>query len=182
MAHAPVHTLGLYRVQKGGHHLFANVFHGAVCHSGVKVRFLNAGEVVHLFNIMVSLRRLVVGHLVAVFVVALVAVILGRVVGGGEDNAALGAQLPHRKGQAGGGLQLFIKIYLNAVARQHSSRLFGEQVALDPGVIADGHGRVVVFGVQIIGQSLGGTAYGVHIHTVCTGADHASQPGGAELQ
>ena len=103
---------------------------------------------------------------------------------GGDADARVTPQMPHRKGQGRRGHQLGIEIGLDAVGGQHRRRLLGKQHALVAAVVGNGHRLGLSVGVfqQIIGQALGGLAHRVHVHPVGAGADDAPQAAGAKLQ
>ena len=103
---------------------------------------------------------------------------------GGDADARVALQVPHRVGQGRGGHQLGIDIGLDAVGGQHRRGLLGEQHALDAAVIGNGHGLGLALRVleQVVGKALGGLAHGVDVHPVGARADHAPQARGAKLQ
>lgn len=63
-----------------------------------------------------------------------------------------------------------------------SGGLHGEQVTLDPAVIADGDGLGQARTFQIIAKALGGPADDVDVHAVCARTNDTPQATGAEFQ
>ena len=134
-----------------------------------------AGKLQHLGG---SLRV----ELAAVLAVGLVAVILGGVVAGGDDDAGAAVQLTNRKGKGRGRHQFLKQVRLDAVGRKDPRGDVGKQIALDAAVIGDGHRRILKFLLDIVGHALGGKRDGINIHPVGAHAQNAAQSGGAELQ
>ena len=134
-----------------------------------------AGKLQHLGS---SLRV----QLAAVVAVCLVAVVLGWVVAGSDDDAGAAMQLTNGKGQGRGRHQFFEEISLDPVCSKDTGGHTGKQVALDAAVISDGNRWVFIFFVDIIRHALGSQSDGVDVHAVGAYAKDAAQTGCAEFQ
>ena len=135
----------------------------------------------NLFNAVGNGFRRLLRDLAAVGAVDLVAVVLGGVVAGGDDNARVAAQLPHRKGQHGGGHQPGVDVGGQTVSGQHTRRKIGKFPGTKAGVIADCNAFAVFF-PQIVRQPLRSASNGVFVHSIGAHAQHAPQTAGAEGQ
>ena len=89
----------------------------------VKPHALDAFKQIHLFNAAVGFLRRLIRHLIALGIIALIAIVFGRVMAGSDDNAGLAAQPAHRKGEHRSGHQLREKMHHNAVGREHAGGL-----------------------------------------------------------
>ena len=147
----------------------------------VKVHGLDV-EGAHLGDVGRDLRRGLVGDLAAVVVVDLVAVVLGRVVGGREHDARGGAQVTHGKGERGHRLDARIHVDVDAVGRKHGGRHALEVLALQAGVTRERDRGVLVVGVEVVGHALGGLGHHVDVHAVGADTQDAAQAGGAKGQ
>jgi len=134
-----------------------------------------AGKFQHLGS---SLRV----QLAAVVAVCLVAVVLGWVMAGGDNDAGAAMQLANGKGQGRGRHQFLEEISLDSVCSKDAGGHTGKQVALDAAVISDGNRWIFIFFVDIIRHALGSQSNGVDVHAVGAYAKDAAQTGGAEFQ
>ena len=123
-----------------------------------------------------------VGHLTAVWTVAFVAVVFGRVVAGRDHDTGLAAVLPHRVGEDRSRFQLGEQMDGDAVRGKHPRRFPGKKIGFDARVEGDGDRRRLIPAIQIIRQALSRLADGVNIHAVLPGPDDTSQAARAELQ
>ena len=179
---AAAHPLGIHRLHKGVDALLGDIADGAFGQRFVEAGGAHVVEAVHRVDAGQDLPGGVQGDLAAVRAVDLVAVVLGGVVAGGDAHARPAAQIPHRPGQGGGGLQAGVEPGGDAVGRQHPGRFPGEQLALAAAVVGDGNALVQAGSLEVVGQALGGLAHGVDVHAVGARADDAPQAAGAELQ
>ena len=123
--------------------------------------------------------------LCAVVPVGFVAVILARVVAGGDVDTALTAQVTDGKRYFGRGAQVVEEVDLDAVGREDGCRNLGELAAVVAAVVAYDDGDLVAVLealVQVVGQALGGGAYGIDVHAVAAGTHDAAQAACAEFQ
>ena len=146
-------------------------------HHGGETVFLHdaVGKLQHLGS---SLRV----QLAAVVAVCLVAVVLGWVMAGGDNDAGAAMQLTNGKGQGRGRHQFLEEISLDPVCSKDAGGHTGKQVALDAAVISDGNRWIFIFFVDIIRHALGSQSNGVDVHAVGAYAKDAAQTGGAEFQ
>ena len=107
--------------------------------------------------------------------VDLVAVVGRRVVGGREHDARGGAEVAHRKGQRGNGLDARIDVDVDAIGRQHAGRHALEVLALVARVTRERQRGVLVVGVQVVRHALGGLRDHVDVHAVGAHAERAAQ-------
>ena len=152
----------LYALGKGNH--FCTVQH---------INFLNF----LIYNISSLVR-----HLAAVRAVCLVAVVLGRVVGGSHHDTGVAVVVPGGKGKGRYRHGSIIDAYLDAVGSQHPCGSLGEDVALETGVVADCHGLGAALGLYPVGKALGSLGYHIDVHAVGTGSQHATEAGRTEFQ
>ena len=116
-------------------------------------------------------------HLRAVLPVNLIAVILRRVVAGGDDNARDGMQMAHRVRQNRHRAQLVKQVHVNALVAEHKRGSLRKFRAHPAGVIGDDHAALAVFrvlAVDIIGKALGRAANVIQVHAVRARAEHAA--------
>ncbi len=120
--------------------------------------------------------------------VDLVAVVLRRVVAGGDHHAAVALQRPHGVGEQRGGQRGRHQEGLDAGGGEDRRGFFREDVGVVAGVVADdgarpGAGGGLRDGVgQEGGEAGGGAAHHHAVHPVRAGAEGCPQAGGAELQ
>ena len=115
----------------------------------------------------------------------LVAVVGGRVVGGGDDDAGRGVDLGDRPRQHGGRDELIEQHRPDSVRGHHARRVEREQIALAAGVVADDHAplaRTRVDVEQVLRKTCRRLPHDEPVHALRTGADGGAQSGGAELQ
>ena len=148
----------------------------------VEVHRPHAGEHIHLLNISIGFCRRLIGHLVAVGVIAFIAVVFRGVVARGDDNTGAAMERAHRVGKHRGGHQFRVQMHLHAVCRQYRRRRTREHVGFNPRIVSNGNRRVFKIRIKIIGKALCCLIDGIHIHTVCARADNAAQPRRAEFQ
>ena len=120
--------------------------------------------------------------LTAGVVVDLVAVVLRGVVAGGDHDAALTAQFPHRIGERRSGHQLGIDPHMHAVGSQNPGCLLGKFPGEMAAVVGDGNAGTVMILQQHPGQTLGGFAHCEAVHPGSAGIQDAPQSGSAEFQ
>ena len=148
---------------------------------------------VHLHRVLVAVgadaREHLIGilrrHLRAVLPIDLVAVILRRVVAGGDDDARDGVQMAHRVGKNRHRAQLVKQIHVDALVAEHERGSLRELRAHPAGIIRDDHAALAVFrvlAVDVIGKALGRAANVVQVHAVCARAEHAAHARRAEGQ
>ena len=147
------------------------------------VRGLNRGQVLDGQNFLG--HALVVGRseLGSVLPVYLVAVVLRRIVAGGDIDTRDTAQLAHCEGQLRGGAKGFKLVSLDAVGSQGHCGLHGKFRRHAAGVVGDGHALIrAALLDNVVGQPLGRPSHHIDVHAVDARADHAAQAGGSELQ
>ena len=137
---------------------------------------------IHLVDVLQHVAGVGVGHLASVGAVALIAVVLSRVVRGGDHNTRLSAVIAHGVAEHGGRLQLGEQMDGDTGGGQHAGGLAGEHVRLDTGIERHRHGGLLIAGVQVVGETLSGLTHGVDVHTVGAGADNTAQTAGTESQ
>ena len=180
---AAQHAFGINGVDERIHHVLPDVFNVTGRHTGFKIRGLDVRKNIQLIDLFQHAVGHFAGDLAAVAAIHLIAVILGGVMAGGDGDARIAAQMPHRKGKGRRGHQFGVHIHLDAVGGQHGGGLLGEFQALVAAVPGNGHtGTVPAGAVQVVGKALGGLAHGVHVHAVGAGAQHAPQAGGTKGQ
>ena len=120
--------------------------------------------------------------------VDLVAVVLRRVVAGGDHHAAVAIQRPHRVGEQRGGQRGRHQEGFEPGGGEDRGRFLGEDIGVVAGVIADdgarpGAGGGLRHGVGQEGGEAGRGAADHHpVHPVGPGAEGRPEAGGAELQ
>ena len=117
-------------------------------------------------------------HLCAILPIGLVAIILARVVAGGEVHTSLRAKMADGKGALGRGAHLVEEIDLDAVGREDIGHRAGVEIGVVAAVVA--HHRADLLPIlevllQIIGKSLGCHSDGIDVHTVGACAHNAAQ-------
>ncbi len=123
------------------------------------------------------------GELGAVLPVNLVAVVLRRVVAGGDVDARDAAQLAHGEGQLRGGTQGLKFVRLDAVGRQRESRLLRKLRGHAAGIVGDSHALVLAsLFDDVVGKALGRPAHHINVHAVDACADDAAKSRSAELK
>ena len=124
-------------------------------------------------------------NLCAVAPVCLIAVVLLGVVRSGDVYAALAAQLTDSIGEFGSRTERIEQIYLDAVGRENVCDDFSEFAGVVTHVVAHNNtylGQVGESLVQIVGEALGCSAYGVYVHAVGACAHNAAETAGAEFK
>ena len=101
---------------------------------------------------------------------------------GGDADSRSRAVVPHCPAQSGGGLQTGVQVSSEPVGGNDLGGFQGEQVALDPAVVADGHFPRQLRCFQVGAQALGSPADDINVHPVGACADDAPQSSGAEFQ
>ena len=119
----------------------------------------------------------------AVAQVDLVAVVLRRVVRGGDHHAGDAAEVPDAEGDHRSRQRPRRDQGLEAGAGHDLGGVAGEDVGVVPGVEADDHPAAGQPVVQQVGRQPGrGLADDDPVHPVGPGTERTAQPGGAELQ
>ena len=125
------------------------------------------------------------GDLCAVAEVDLVAVVLARVVAGGDHHARGALQMAHREGQQGSGRQRRQPAGAQAGPTEHGGGLEGEASRPVPRVVAHHHagfGSALDLLEQVAGQTGARPADGGDVHARRPGPERASEPGRSESQ
>ena len=178
-----VHNLGFHVGNIFVVNLLADHLVLARSQGGSLVRSLHRGQILDRKHFL--RHALIVGRrkLGAVLPVYLVAVVLRRIVAGGDIDAGHAAQLTHRKGELRCGAQRFKFVGFDAVGCQRHGCLHGKLRRHMAGVIRDGNALVrgALFD-NVVGKALGGPANHIDVHTVDAGSDDAAQACGAELE
>ena len=99
---------------------------------------------------------------------------------GREHDARGGVQVAHREGERGNRLDARIEVDVHAVGGKHAGGDALEVLTLEARVARDGDGRVVVVGVEVVGNALGGLGDDVDVHPVGAHAQNAAQASRAE--
>ena len=120
------------------------------------------------------------GDLAAVAAVNLVAVELGGIVRGGDQDAGRAAQMTHGKGEHRRGLQLRIEIHPDAHLRQGGGGQLHKIPGVNPAVAGQGDGGGGAGLLQIGAEAPGGAKDREKIHPVRAGAENAAQAAGTE--
>ena len=125
------------------------------------------------------------GQLGAVLPVDLVAIVLLRIVAGGDVDARLAAVLPHGEAQLRRGAEGLEDPHMDTVGGADLRRRPGELHGVVPAVHTDGHApalALLALGADDLGKALGGPADHMDVHVVQAHGHDAPQAGGAELQ
>jgi len=182
LAQAGAHLTGLDGVVQGLLAVIAHKTDQAVFHALGKGDVLGTGEHIGLLDLVVHDGGGVIGHLAAVRAVGLVAVVLGRIVGGGDHDACIALIVAGSKAQGRHRHQGIIDAHLDAIGCQNTGSCLGKNVALEAAVVADGDGLAAALGLDPVGQALGSLTHNVDVHAVGTRAQDAAQACGAKLQ
>ena len=120
----------------------------------------------------------------AVFGVDLVAVVLGRIMAGGDDHARRRVQVAHGVAQDGHGPQRVKQENMHAVGAEHQRGLLGKFPAHPAAVVGDDHAPALSFfvGGKKVRQSLSGPAHGVDVHAVHAHGQYAAHARRTEAQ
>ena len=121
----------------------------------------------------------------AVVPVGLVAVVLARIMAGGDVHTSLGTELTDGEGYLRCRTQTLKEVDLDAVGREDVGTSLGKKARVVAAVMAHNHGEVAAAGESledIIGKILGGHAHNVAVHAVGAGSHDAAQSTGAELE
>ena len=84
-------------------------------------------------------------ELTASLVIALGAVILGRIMRSGDNNAAEAAEISYGEGKLGGSTERLEKINLNAVGGENSCRNLGKKTSAVTVVVGDNNAILLGF-------------------------------------
>ena len=169
------------RVQTDFHHLAViRLVHALVQHHDQIARRLcvqrfhrkRVGDGVHDPGKFVRVFR---HQLAPLAVIQFIAVVFGRIVGGGDHYPPGRAEITHRKGKLRRGAQTPENIRLDPVFCQHARRFHTELAAHTPVIVGDDNAlfsrvRVVLF--QKARIALGRFAHGIPVHPVGSGAQH----------
>ena len=172
----------LHVLDEGVQDLLRRPLDQALLQAFLKAHHLGAAEDRRLGDGGRDLVGGLVGDLAAVVVVDLVAVVLRRVVGGGQHDARGGVQVAHREGQRGHRLDARVHVDVDAVGGQHAGGHLLEVLALETAVARERQRRVVVVGVEVVGHALRRLGDDVDVHTVGADAQRAAQARRAEFQ
>ena len=157
-----------------------------------KARLARRG-LIHLHRVLIAVladeRQHLIGvlrrHLRAVLPVDLVAIVLRRVVAGGDDDAGDGVQVAHRVGEHRHRAQLIEQVDVDALMRQHQRGRLGKLRAHAAGIVGDDHAAAGVLGVltvDVVREALGRAAHIVQVHAVGARAEHAAHARSAKGQ
>ena len=121
-------------------------------------------------------------NLCTILAVHFIAVILGRIVAGGNHHACNGMQMANRIGKDRHRAKSIKQIGRHAFLAQHQSRIFGKFRRAAAAVIGNGYAPLCFFRVlhQVLRQALGGTAHIVAVHAVGAGTQHTPHAGRTE--
>ena len=182
LAQAGADLAGLDGLVEGLLAVVAHKADQALLHALGKGDILCAGEDVGLLDLAVDDGGGVIGHLAAVGAVGLVAVVLGGVVGRRDHDAGVALIVAGGKAERRDRHERLVDAHMDAVGGEHFGRGFGEHIALDAAVVADGDRLAAALGLDPVGQALGGLTHHIDVHAVCAGTDDAAQTCRAELQ
>ncbi len=163
-------------------HLALDILDCAIFKCFVKVHGFCACEHIHLLYIGVGLCRRFVRHLVTVRVIAFVAVVFGRIVACGNDNARTARERSHRVRKHRRRHQFGIQIHLHTVRRQNACGRARKYIRFDAGIVGNRNRGILKIRIQIIRQPLRCLIDGINIHAVRTRTDNAAQARRTEFQ
>ncbi len=132
----------------------------------------------HLVHLVNNARVVWSQHLCTIVPISLVAVVLTRVVAGGDVHTSLSTQLTDGEGNFRRGTQALEKISLNAVGREDVSHRFGKQSRVVAAVMTHHHAQVFLAGEclqNVVGKTLCGHTHDVLVHAVRTSTHDATQ-------
>ncbi len=162
--------------------LLGDVRNRAVSQTRVEVLVFHTVEDVDL----VDLFQNRVGHfqtdLAAVRSVDLVAVVFGRIVGGGDADTDAAVMIAGRPAEERDRLKAGIKHHFDAVRGKHGRGFAGEEVAVNAAVVSNRGYLRQVGRVQVIREALRGAAHDVNIHAVRAGAEDAAKAACTEFK
>ena len=124
-------------------------------------------------------------HLSAVAPVCLVAVVFLRVVACSHHYAALASEFADSVAHLGHGTAGIEEIHLDAVGREDVGGEFGELAGVVAHVVTDSHRdlrEILEAVVEVVGEALGCSAYGVDVHAVGAYAHDSAESAGAEFE
>ena len=102
---------------------------------------------------------------------------------GGDDHAGGTAQLQNGIGELRHAVQRGIEAAFDAESGQQQGGILGKDVALQAGIVGNGHGAArLALLLQIGSQPCGGAAHGIEVHAVGAQAEHTAHPGSAKFQ
>ncbi|OPZ69363.1 MAG: hypothetical protein BWY81_00463 [Firmicutes bacterium ADurb.Bin467] len=140
-------------------------------------------EVADVFELLGDPVRALGRELAAVLPVDLVAVVLGRVVAGGDHDAGEAIEPPDREREHRHRAQRVEQVRPNALRREHERRLLREFPGEAAGIVADRDAalRAAVFPDQR-GERERRAADRIAVHAVRPEPEHAAHAGGAERE
>ena len=164
------------------HAIVAHVLDEALLHTLGKRHGLGTGEDIGLLDLGIDDVGGLIGHLAAIRTVSLVAVVLGGVVAGRDHDAGVAVIVAGGKGKRGHRHEMLVDADMNAIGCQNFRRSFGEHIALDTAVVADGHRLAAALGLDPVGKALGRLTNHIDVHAVGAGADDTAQARRTELE
>ena len=183
--HGLVYRHGHDILEEGLVSLSAYYLDQAGSHGLVKAQALHVVENVYLRHLLSDGSGVLRGQLSAVGPIDLVAVILSRVVAGGDVNARRGAVVDNGEGKLRRGPQRVEDAHTDTVGGHHARGFTGKLLAVETAVVADDHALLaglLALGLDDCCKGLGGPADDVDVHSVEPGSHHAAQAGRAKLQ
>ena len=120
----------------------------------------------------------------AVLGVDLVAIVLGRIMAGGDDHARRRVQMAHGVAQNGHGPQRVEQENMHAVGAEHQRGLLSKFPAHPAAVVGDDHAPALAFFIRgkEVRQTLRSPAHGIDVHPVHAHGQHAAHSRRAEAQ
>ncbi len=121
-------------------------------------------------------------NLAAIVVVDLVAIVLGRVVRSGQDDAGRGVEIADSERQRRHRLDARIHIDMDAVGSKDTSSDLLEILALETGVTGERERRVIVVSVEVVRDTLRCLCDDVDVHAVRADTERATKACSAKLE
>ena len=120
--------------------------------------------------------------------VGLVTVVLGRIVGSGNNNTSVAAQSSDSIGKLWGGAQTGEQVGLEAIGGKDTGGGLSKNVGEPSGIVGYNGGKLTCLGLfgegldDVVCQALGGVVDNPGVHAVCSTTDNASQTTSSEFQ
>ncbi len=148
----------------------------------LELDFTDTADAVYIFDYVYIVRS---DKLCAVAPVSLVTVVFLGVVGSGDINAALTAELADSERQLGSGTETVEEIDLDSVGREYVGDNFGKLARVVAHIVAYDYrylGLILESDLKIVGKPLCGGSYRIDVHTVCAGTHDTAQTAGTEFE